>query len=465
MKFNLFKKYSEDKKFYKTLLAITLPIVLQNLVASSINVLDTLMIGNVGEKELAAVGIANQFYFLFSLTIFGVAAGCGVFIAQLWGTKDVKSIRSTLGVGLISGVFITLFFSTVAVFFPSSIMKIFSKDARVIELGADYLIIVAISYIFTAISFSYSAALRSVRNTSLPMWASLGALFINGFFNYVLIFGKFGFEPLGVRGAAIATLIARIAEVVIILAVIYTREHVLKASLKELLSSSMAMVKTIINISTPIILNDICFGLATVTYSAIYGRISTEAIAAVQISTTVFSLFTVIIYGLASAAVVVVGNEIGAGKTDKGIAHADKISSLSVELGLFLALVLASISAIVPEFFNVSEIIKKDVFYILLVYSVITVPRVYTLVVIVGIFRGGGECVYGGVVQATTLWLLGIPMAYVAAHVLNLPISAVVMCCFIEEIVRSCILYRRYKSYKWIRNITGSLQSDAQPAL
>ncbi len=464
MKFNLFKKYSEDKKFYKTLFAITIPIVLQNLVASSINVLDTLMIGNVGEKELAAVGIANQFYFLFSLTIFGVAAGCGVFIAQLWGTKDVKNIRSTLGFGLISGVLVTLIFSTAAVFFPKNIMQIFSTDLRVIELGSDYLIIAAVSYIFTAISFSYSAALRSIRNSALPMWASLGALFMNGLLNYVLIFGKFGFSPLGVRGAAIATLIARTTEVLIILIAIYSREHVLKATIKELLSSSMTMVKTIVNISTPIVLNDICFGLATVTYSAIYGRISTEAIAAVQISTTVFSLFTVLIYGLANAAVVVVGNEIGAGENKKGILYADKITSLSVELGILLALVLASFAPWVPQLFNVSEIIKKDVFYILLVYAVITVPRVYTLVVIVGIFRGGGECVYGGVVQATTLWLLGIPMAYFAAHVLHLPISVVVMFCFIEEIIRSAILYRRYKSYKWIRNVTGSIQSEAQPA-
>ncbi|MGL5656862.1 MAG: MATE family efflux transporter [Fusobacteriaceae bacterium] len=458
MEFNLFKKYRKDKAFYKTLFAITIPIVLQNLVATAINLLDTVMIGNVGEKELAAVGIANQFYFLFNLTIFGVAAGCGVFIAQLWGTKDVKRIKSTLGFGLISGFLITLVFSAVAIFFPKSIMQIFSKDFKVIEIGSDYLIIAAVSYIFTAISFSYSAALRSIRNTSLPMWASLGAFFTNGILNYILIFGKFGFAPLGVKGAAIATLIARAVEVLIILGIIYTRDHVLRASIKELGTMSKEMVKTIINISTPVILNDICFGLATVTYSAIYGRISTEAIAAVQIATTVFSLFTVIIYGLANSAVVVVGNEIGAGNTDKGIEYANRITGLSVIVGFFLALLLATLATIVPGLFNVSEIIRKDVFYILIIYSVIMIPRVFTLVVIVGVFRGGGECVYGGVVQGITSWLIGIPLAYIAAHVLHLPITTVVMCCFVEEIARSIILYKRYKSYKWIRIRTGSNQ-------
>ncbi|MGL5055632.1 MAG: MATE family efflux transporter [Fusobacteriaceae bacterium] len=464
MKFNFLKKYAEDKGFYKTLFAITIPIVLQNLVATAINLLDTLMIGNVGEKELAAVGIANQFYFLFNLTIFGVASGCGVFIAQLWGTKDVKNIKSTLGFGLISGILITLVFSTVAIFFPKSIMQIFSKDLRVIEIGEEYLIIVAVSYIFTAISFSYSAALRSVRNTSLPMWASLGALFINGILNYILIFGKFGFAPLGVKGAAIATLIARAAEVLIILGIIYSRDHVLKAGIKELCNSSKAMIKTIIDISTPVILNDICFGLVTVTYSAIYGRISTEAIAAVQIATTVFSLFTVIIFGLANAAVVVVGNEIGAGNTDKGINYANRITSLSILVGLFLALSLAALATVIPGLFNVSEIVKKDVFYILIIYSLMMIPRVYTFVVIVGVFRGGGECVYGGVVQAGTSWLIGIPLAYFTAHVLHLPITLVVMCCFVEEIIRAGILYRRYKSYKWICIRTGFNQTEGQLA-
>lgn len=464
MNFNLLKMYLEDKKFYKTLLVITLPIILQNLVATAINLLDTLMIGNVGEKELAAVGIANQFYFLFSLTIFGVAAGCGVFIAQLWGRKDIQNIKSTLGISLIAGVLITLLFSTTAIFFPKFIMGIFSTDARVIELGAEYLIIVAASYILTAISFSYSAALRSIRNTALPMWASLGALFINGFFNYVLIFGKLGFSPLGVKGAAIATLIARTAEVIIILFYIYSRDHILRASIKELLNASFSRVKEIGKISTPIILNDISYGLSTVTYSAIYGRISTEAIAAVQISTTVVSLFTVFIYGLACSAVVLVGNEIGAGENERGILYADRISNLSISVGILLAIFLLGMAPIVPNFFAVSDIIKTNVFYILVIYSLSMVPKVYTIVLIVGVFRGGGECVFGGVTQSAASWLLGIPLAFFVAHVLNLPIAYVVGCCLIEESVKSFILFKRYKSYKWIKNITSSLEETVQVA-
>lgn len=460
MKFNFFKKYQENKKFYLTLLAVTFPIVLQNLIASSINMLDTVMIGKLGQTELASVGIANQYYFLFSLAIFGVAAGCGVFIAQLWGKKDIKNIKTTLGIGLISGTLVTLVFVIIGMIYPRKIMGIFSTDPKVIELGRDYLLIVSVSYIFTAISFSYASALRSIRSSSLPMWASIGALFCNCILNYLLIFGKFGFPALGVKGAAIATLIARATEVFIILYYVYSREHILKASSRELFTSSKIMVANIFKVATPIVLNDICFGLSTVTYSAIYGRISTEAIASIQICTTVFSLFLVFIYGLANSAVVIVGNEIGAGKTEKGILYADRITSLALQIGVVLALLLALIAPHVVEVFNVSDTVKKDAFLILMIYSALMIPKVYNLLIIVGIFRGGGENIFGGVVQGTASWFIGIPLAFFVAHILHLPIYYVVAFSSVEELIKSFVLYKRYKSYKWIKNITKSFDNS-----
>ena len=460
MKFNFFKKYLEHKKFYLTLLTVTLPIVLQNLIASSINMLDTVMIGKLGQSELASVGIANQYYFLFSLAIFGVAAGCGVFIAQLWGKKDVKNIKSTLGIGLISGLLITLVFVILGMIFPRKIMGIFSTDPKVIKLGRDYLLIVSVSYIFTAISFTYASALRSIRSSSLPMWASVGALFCNCILNYLLIFGKFGFPPLGVKGAAIATLIARATEVFIILYYVYTREHTLKASSHELFKSSKTMFINIFKVATPIILNDICFGLSTVTYAAIYGRISTEAIASIQICTTVFNLFLVFIYGLANSAVVIVGNEIGAGKNEQGILYANRITSLALEIGVVLALLLALITPYVVNVFNVSETVKNDAFIILIIYSMLMIPKVYNLLIIVGIFRGGGENIYGGVVQGLTSWFVGIPLAFFVAHILHLPIYYVVAFSSVEELLKTFILFKRYKSYKWIKNITKSFDDS-----
>ncbi|MCJ8342261.1 MAG: MATE family efflux transporter, partial [Cetobacterium sp.] len=206
-----------DKSFYKKLIGITIPIVLQNFVASSINMLDTLMIGSLGEIELASLGIANQFYFIFSLAIFGISAGCGVFIAQLWGKRDEKNIKKVLGLGLISGLIITGIFTFLGMVIPEKIIGIFNRDLEVITKGSEYLIIVAISYIFTTITFNYAAALRSIGKPMLPMWASFCALVVNGGLNYLLIFGGLGIESMGVKGAALATVIARAVEVLVIL--------------------------------------------------------------------------------------------------------------------------------------------------------------------------------------------------------------------------------------------------------
>ncbi|MGL5098453.1 MAG: MATE family efflux transporter, partial [Fusobacteriaceae bacterium] len=190
-----FKSFKNEGEFYRNLFFVTVPIVLQSFIASSINMLDTLMIGKVGEVELASVGIANQFYFLFSLAIFGISAGAGVFTAQLWGRKDEANIRKTLGLGLGIGGVVALGFTLIALIFPQEIISIFNKEKNVIESGSSYLIIAAFSYIFTMISFNYAAVLRSIGNARLPMWSSFGALVINGVLNYTLIFGNFGFQP------------------------------------------------------------------------------------------------------------------------------------------------------------------------------------------------------------------------------------------------------------------------------
>ncbi|MGL6113974.1 MAG: MATE family efflux transporter, partial [Cetobacterium sp.] len=340
--FKILKRYNEDKDFYKKLTKITIPIVLQNFIASSINMLDTLMIGSLGEVELASVGIANQFYFIFSLAIFGISAGCGVFIAQLWGKKDDKNIKKVLGLGLISGAIIALLFTLAAIFMPEHIMGIFNKETQVISKGSSYLIIVAISYILTMITFNYAAALRSIGNPLLPMWASFGALLINGFLNYTFIFGHFGFEAMGVKGAALATVIARMVEMLIILVGVKISVKTLQGKWKDFIGAGKSLKNGVFKTSCPIVLNDLCWGLGNATYAIVFGRIGTGATAAVQIDTTILNFFMIVIYGLANAAVVIVGNEIGAGREKRGITYAGRISRLSIEIGIILAILLAS---------------------------------------------------------------------------------------------------------------------------
>lgn len=454
---SLVKSFKEDKKFYKRLFLITLPIVIQNLIASSLNMLDTMMIGQVGEVELASVGIANQYYFLFNLIIMGISAGCGVFIAQLWGKKDEKNIKRTLGIGLIGGILATLVFGLIGLLIPEKIMAIFNIDPKVIEIGSEYLVIVVMSYLFTSITFNYAAALRSVGNTVLPMWASFIGLLTNGFLNYVLIFGKFGAPVLGVKGAALATVTARVFECTIILIGVYSKNNVLRAKLSEFVGISKDVFKGLYKVTLPIILNEACWGLGNVTYAAIYGRIGTGASASIQICTTIMNLFMIITFGLANASVVIIGNEIGANREEEGKIYAKRISKLAIIVSIILAGILALSSSSILSMFNVSENVKRDSLYILYIYSAILIIRVYNAVMIVGVLRGGGDATYGSLVQGITLWCIGIPLAFIGAFVIKLPVYLVVLMTFAEEAIKVVVMLKRFKSGKWIHNMVKDI--------
>lgn len=422
--------------------------------------LDTLMIGKIGEVELASVGIANQFYFLFSLAIFGISAGCGVFIAQLWGKKDEKNIKKTLGVGMLLGGIVTVIFTLLGFFIPETIIGIFNKDNQVISLGSSYLIIAAASYFFTMVTFNYSAALRSIGNANLPMWASFSALLINGSLNYILIFGKFGFEPMGVQGAAIATLIARMVETSIIVTFSSLKVSALRGKIGEFMGASKELKEGISKTALPIIITDLCWGLGNVTYAVVYGRIGTSATASIQICMTVLNFFFIVIYGLAASAVVIVGNEIGAGNEEKGMLYAGRISKLSLQIGVILALLLFVSASHIIKLFAVSHEVKMSTLYILYVYSLMLIPRVYTIILIVGILRGGGDNTYGTIVQGATLWGIGIPLAFFGAFYLGLPVYYVVALTAIEEFIKCIILTKRYRSGKWIHNVIENIGNE-----
>ncbi|MGL4403838.1 MAG: MATE family efflux transporter [Fusobacteriaceae bacterium] len=456
-----FKSFKNEGEFYRNLFFVTVPIVLQSFIASSINMLDTLMIGKVGEVELASVGIANQFYFLFSLAIFGISAGAGVFTAQLWGRKDEANIRKTLGLGLGIGGVVALGFTLIALIFPQEIISIFNKEKNVIESGSSYLIIAAFSYIFTMISFNYAAVLRSIGNARLPMWSSFGALVINGVLNYTLIFGNFGFQPQGVKGAAIATLIARAVEALLIVIIATWKEKTLRGKIKDFMGAEKSLKEGVYNTAMPIIITDICWGLGNVAYAVVYGRIGTGATAAVQICSTVLNFFFIAVYGLACSAVVIVGNEIGAGREKEGMEAAGRISGLTLIIGGFMALILSISAPHILKLFTVSEGVRDSAVNILYVYSLLMIPRVYTVILIVGILRGGGDNKYGSIIQGITLWGIGIPLAFIGAFYFKLPVYYVIALTAIEELIKCFLLTRRYRSGKWINNMVENLEPSS----
>lgn len=450
---NFIKRMIQDKTFTSNLLKIALPIIIQNLIASSINMIDTLMIGKIGETEIAAVGIANQLFFLFTIFIIGIFSGCGVFIAQFWGNKDTKNIRKVLGLSLIIGTIVSILFTILALVIPQNIIAIFNKDPKVIQLGTLYLKAVSISYIFTAISFGFSMASRCIGNPVLPMITSFASLVCNAVLNYILIFGKLGLPAMGVTGAAIATLIARIVEAILLVGYIYKTNSVLATSFNEMKGFSIDYINKISKTVIPVTLNELCWGLGTVVYSIIYGRIGTYAIASVQICTTVQNFFMVITFGIANAATVMIGNKIGKNDMKSGKVYAKRFAFLSFLSGIFLGLCLFTTSKIILSFFNISQTVFLNSLFILRITAAILPIRIFNVVLIIGILRGGGDAKFALIAEGFTMWAIGVPLAYFGAFHLELPVYYVTALVMVEEIARFILGYFRLSSDKWIRSV------------
>lgn len=444
----------KDKAFFKAMLSIALPITIQNLIASSVNMLDTLMITSLGQESLAAVGLANQVFFFYGVTVFGIATGSAIFIAQFWGKKDVVNIKKILGLSLTIASLLGIIFTLAALFIPEHIMRIFSKDPVVIGLGVKYLKTVSISYIITGVSFSYAVASRSVGEAKMPVIASLASFITNGIFNYLLIFGKFGFPKLGIIGAAYGTLIARIIELFIILYSIYSSRGPLAGSIKEMTDWNKDFVKKYFKTATPVIFNEALWSLGTVLYSIAYAKIGTEAAAAVQILNTVQNIFMVITRGMGNACTVMVGNKIGAGEEEVAIQYANKFLILSIIMGLFLGsglfltsdLILKVFKNLTPELYITS---KK----LLMVLAIFFTVKVYNGTLIVGVLRGGGDTRFSMLLEMGAVWFVGVPLAFLGALVFKLPVYYVTPLVYTEEIVKAIIGTPRVISQKWVTNL------------
>lgn len=446
----------KDKIFLKAMIAIALPITLQNLVASSVNMLDTLMITSLGEESLAAVGLANQVFFFYAVTIFGVATGSSIFLAQFWGKQDTKNIARILGITLaITSVLGTLF-TLAALFIPEFIMKIFSSDDEVIRLGVDYLRIVSLSYIITGISFAYAVALRSIGQAKLPMVLSIISFLTNLIFNYLLIFGKFGFPQLGVKGAAYGTLIARALEIVLILYAIYSRKknNPLAHSIRNMTDWTGDFIKKYLKTASPVIINEAFWSLGTVLYSLAYAKIGTEAAAAVQILSTVQNIFMVLSRGLANACTVMVGNKIGADEEDKAIEYANNYMVLSTFLGLVLGILLFFSKDLILLFFrNLSPSLYSVSKNLLIITALFFFIKSFNATLVVGVLRGGGDTKFSMILEMACVWLVGVPLAFLGALVLKFPVHYVYLMVTLEEVVKAFIGLIRVKSKRWVTNV------------
>ena len=445
---------SKEKSFYKLIISIALPIAVQNLITFAVSMIDTMMLGSLGEVELSAAAIGNNLFFVLMVLLFGLAGGSNILISQYWGKGEVNAIHKILSIMYRGCLIIAAIFIGIAMILPEFFMKIYTSDIRVIEAGVTYLRIVSIGYIFYAITNCTIMMLRSVKTVRISLVVYISSLIVNALFNYILIFGKFGMPRLGVMGAAIATVIARITEFIIVIIFMIVFEEKINLRIKHLVKIDKLMLKDFISNCTPVLFNEFLWSTGSTMISIIIGRLGTETVADNSISNVVFQFVTVFIFGLSNATSVIIGNTIGEGRNEKAKEYANTVGVLSLIMGIMAAMVIGIIRPIVVDFYNVSESTKNIAMNIMSAMSIIVIFQSYGITLMMGVLRGGGDAKFVLINDIVFLWLVAIPCGFLAAFIFNWPIAVVFFILKSDEIIKSIIAVIRVLSGKWVRNVT-----------
>ncbi|MBQ7158524.1 MAG: MATE family efflux transporter [Treponema sp.] len=450
------------KGFYKTLFLIAVPMILQNLMQTFINMLDTVMVGRLGSVQIAAVGLGNQIFFLLNMVVFGISSGGSIFIAQFWGQKNINGIRRTTGAILAAALVVAAVFCAGGVFFPQTILGWYSNDVAVITEGARYLRIVSLCYPIFALSFCFEMAFRSTEHVRLPMVTTAISLVLNVFFNTLFIFGfsadvcgvAIRIPAFGVAGAAIATIIARLVSTTITIGYAYSHRFEACGSLRELFGFDRHFLARLLRIALPVVLSESLWGGGISVQSAIYAHAGTDAIAAFNIMNTVSQLTWVFFIGVGGASAIIIGKRIGAGEEDAARAYANRFAWFLPLMGAVIGLVLIPLSFLLPHIFNVEpniiSIARAMLYWLIVLYPF----RAFNMLIIVGICRAGGDTIFSMAIDNGFMWLFSIPLGMVAAFVWHCPPWAIFLCLETEQILKTVAGLWRLHSGKWLRNVT-----------
>ncbi len=443
-----------DKKFLSHMIPLASPIILQQFIFSSLGMVDSMMIGQLGETAVAAVGVANQVFFLATLLFFGITSGSAIFTAQYWGQKDIQRIQKILGLSLVMSMIGGLIFSLVAILYPEWVIGIYTRDPEAIVLGADYLQIVAFGYLFSAITYSYSAVLRSIENVKIPTLVSLIALSLNSILNYGLIFGNFGLPAMGVSGAALATVIARIIETTILLIIIYRKKLPVAAKPANLLDFRGLDLGKYFRTTLPVIITEIVWSFGMTTYSVVYARIGTESIAAYNIAVSLDRLIFVVFIGLGNACAIMIGNQIGAGEIDTAKSYGKKFLIYGTIGSTILSVIMLLVMNPILSLYKVSPETLEYAQKILILMSCSLPIRSLNLIILIGILRSGGDTLYAFYIDAGVIWIVGVPLALLGGFIFHLPIYWVYLMVLADEIVKFVLGLTRFFSHRWIHTLT-----------
>ena len=442
-------------QFYKKFFILMLPMALKEFISSLTNLIDTIMIGRLGDAPIAAIGIGNQVYFLFTVFLFGISCGAGVFSSQFWGKQDIPKMRKILGLNLLLAMGLALVFIFAAVTFPVQIFNAFKAAPEALNEGVTYLRIVCIGYFATAITTAFDSSVCCSEKASLPFIVRAVGLLVNVILNWILIFGRLGAPAMGVKGAAVATVIARFSELAVMLSAVYGRKMIQAASFKELFTIPKEIVVKFFKTSSAVILNEMAWALGTTAYSWVFARISPEAIVVITIVQNIERLMLVFFHGGGNAGGVFIGKAVGAGNYEEAYEYGKRLAVLSVITSVVLSLRFVAARPIILMPYQVSAEVYNQSMNLLVVVAVMMNIKALTFLLIVGVFRNGGNPGAAFLIDIGCVWLVGVPMVTLGGLVLHLPllISYAMMCS--EEIVKVIISVTYFKKKKWMRNVVS----------
>lgn len=439
--------------FRKEFIGIALPVALQSLLQSSFSVVDQIMVGQLGENSIAGIGLAGKFSSLYSVLLSAIAAVAGIMLAQYVGKKDKLEVARSFYLNLFLSLGLAVLFTAICVFVPKPVMGMYTTDTATRDCASVYLMIIAAGYIVRAGSILLSTLLRCMGCAKIPLYATLFNTVFDTVFSYVLIFGKFGFPKMDVAGAALATVIAQIIEFAIILILFlknYRKEH---WHLPFTVKMTKERWKVFGGILAPILVCEFFWSLGENVYASIYGHIGTDSCAAMTLIAPMVTLFMGLMGGVAQAAGILCGKTLGAKQYEQAYDNAKKMIWYGVVGSLVLSILLMTFGRYYVGIFKVSESVRNNAYYLVLVFALIAPVKVQNMILGGGIIRSGGKTKYVMVIDLIGTWGIGVPIGLIAAFVFDLPIVPVYFLLSLEEVIRMLISLQVFRKKKWMMNI------------
>lgn len=445
------------KDFYRKLIAITLPITFQKIMLASVAVADALMLGNVEQNAMSAVSLATQIQFVQNIIMFSIISAAGILGAQYWGKGDKKTVNDIFGISLkVCGTVSILFFIG-CVCFPQYLMRIFTDEKVLIGIGVQYLKIAGWSYLITGISQCYLNIMKLSEHAKATAFVSSVAVVANIVFNAIFIYGLLGAKAMGVQGAAVATVIARVIELALVVGLSYKKDY-LRPGIRNLFSHNKVLAKDFAVCTGPLLGASMFWGIGFTSYTAFMGHLGVDAAAANSVAAVIRDMICCVCDGLCSGGGILVGNELGAGNTELGRKYGDKLAGFAFIIGVASMIVMLILTPFVIHFVKLSDEAQKLLTGMMIIMAVYMIGRAVNTIIINGIFAAGGDTMFDMYSLAITMWLIAVPLAAAGTFVFGWPPLIIYACTCLDEVGKIPWVIIHFKKYKWVKDLTKNFE-------